>query len=137
MSKFSSIILLLLGLLPALVHAEWIKVGTANNVSLYLDPSKTAIVDGTTKRGVILLSFNGKQQVDKGSAYLSVVSRIEADCRQMSYKTISNFYYAGQMGQGEAVGASNIPPPEQEVGRPAPNSVLDEVLTQICSRAKP
>lgn len=55
----------------------------------------------------------------------------------MSYKTIANFYYAGQMGKGEVVGTGNIPPQEQEIGRPAPNSVLDEVLSQICSRAKP
>jgi hypothetical protein len=134
MNIFSSIIVLLFGLLPAYAHAEWIKVGTANSVSLYLDPTKTASVDTIVKRGVILLSFEGKQQVGKDSPYLSVVSRIEVDCRQMSYKTVANFYYAQQMGRGEVVGASNIPPQEQEVGRPAPNSALDEILAQICSK---
>jgi hypothetical protein len=137
MNKFSSIIFLLLGFLPVVAYADWIKVGTTNAVSLYFDPSKTAVVDAAIKKGVILLSFEGKQQVGKDSPYLSAVSRIEVDCRQMSYKTVSNFYYAGQMSKGELVGTSNIPPQEQEVGHPAPNSVLDEVLTQICSPNKP
>jgi hypothetical protein len=119
---------------PIYCHAGWVQVGIGKDVALYLDPEKTVALDSLSKRAVILLSFAGKQQVGKSEPYYSVVSRIEADCRQMSYKTIANFYYAQTMGKGEIASTSNIALQDQEVRYPAPNSALDDALTQICSK---
>ncbi|MBT8521126.1 hypothetical protein G6737_01040 [Polynucleobacter paneuropaeus] len=57
MKKISLVLLCLLSALPILAHANWTEMGVSNGKSLYIDQTKTASIDGATKRAVILLSF--------------------------------------------------------------------------------
>ena len=88
---------------PCLAHANWTEMGVSNGKSLYIDQTKTASIDGATKRAVILLSFDDPQPVPNGMPYQSTVSRIEADCRSFRLKFVANFYYSESMGKGSIV----------------------------------
>ena len=101
--KISLILFLLILCSPINSRAEWIKVGATKDVTLYLDPSKTASPDSVTKRAAVLLSYTSKQQVDKSSPYFSVLSQLETDCQKMTYKIVTNIYYSAQMGKGSIV----------------------------------
>ena len=114
MKKISLVLLCLLSALPILAHANWTEMGVSNGKSLYIDQTKTASIDGATKRAVILLSFDDPQPVPNGMPYQSTVSRIEADCRSFRLKFVANFYYSESMGKGSIVLSSNIPPQNQE-----------------------
>lgn len=115
-------------------YADWIELGGGKGSYLYLDHTKTASIDSTSKRAVILLSYDSKQQPPKGTPYQSSVSRIEADCRNLKFRFVANFYYSEQMGKGDLTLSSTIPPHEQEWIYPAPNSAIETALNQICSK---
>ena len=134
MKKLISILLFATSILPIHAFADWVQLGEGKGTTLYLDPAKTAPIDSITKRAVILLSYQDKQQVGKGNPYTSVVSRIEVDCRQMRYKAVANYYYVEAMGKGDLSSTSNIPLHEQEWQYPAPNSAMDEAISQACSK---
>lgn len=134
MKKIGLLILFLLGVLPLVAHADWIELGGGKGSALYLDPTKTASIDSSSKRAVILLSYEDRQQFPNGKPYQSAVSRIEADCRAFKFKFVANFYYSEQMGKGELTLSSNIPLHEQEWKYPAPNSAMETALNQICSK---
>ena len=134
MKNLIQILSLALLYLPFNSHAEWREVGAVKDVSLYLDPSKIASPDSISKRVVLLLSYNSKQQVDKGSPYFSVLSQLETDCQKMTYKIVTNVYYSAQMGRGNIVDTSNIPPQEQEIRSPVKDSVLGDVIAYVCSK---
>ena len=134
MKKINLLLLFLMSVTPILAHADWIKVGLGNDTSLYLESTKTAPIDSISKRAVTLLSFESKQQVANRNPYYSVVSRIEADCRNLRYRTVAMFYYSEPMGKGDLVDTDNIPLHEQEWKYPAPNSAMDEAINEVCKK---
>jgi hypothetical protein len=134
MKKISLVTSLLLCTLPIVAHADWIKLGGGKGSFLYLDPTKTASIDSITKRAVILLSYEDKQQVPNREPYQSSVNRIETECRAYKFRFVANFYYSEEMGKGDLTFSSNIPLHEQEWIYPAPNSAIESALNQICSK---
>ena len=134
MKKISLIILCFLGILPIVAHADWVELGGGKGSTLYLDPTKTASIDSSSKRAVILLSYEAIQKVPNGVPYQSAISRIEADCRNLKFKFVANFYYPEEMGKGDLNLSNNIPAHEQEWRYPAPNSAIENGINQICSK---
>jgi len=65
MKKINFLILFLISVAPMLAHADWMQVGLGKGTSLYLETTKTAPIDSSSKRAVTLLSFESKQQVAK------------------------------------------------------------------------
>ena len=134
MKKINFFFLFLISVAPMLAHADWIQVGLGKGTSLYLETTKTAPIDSSSKRAVTLLSFESKQQVANRNPYFSAISRIEADCRNLRYRTVAMFYYSEPMGKGDLVDTDNIPLHQQEWKYPAPNSAMDEAINEVCKK---
>ena len=63
---------------------------------------------------------------------LSSITYSQGDCRLFRLKILSDTFYKGQMGKGDANGGSNKP--DKDWRYPAPNSTSEIIQKSVCSR---
>lgn len=126
------VFVLALAVLSNVALAEWQKLETTPEVTIYLDP---ASVKKTGNRATLWILLDYKQpQPDKtGKKVLSDKVQYQYECKEKQYQTISTSAHTGNMAGGEIVNINPDPPKLT----PVATGTLDETFWQrACGTGK-
>ncbi len=107
MSIVKKFTLILLTLISTPVLAEWIRAGSNDSNTLYVDLSSKEQSSGLVKIWS-LYDFNSRQ-VFNGKAYLSTKNQYQIDCKRKLIRTIFSSIHTGRMGSGSTVHYASFP----------------------------
>jgi hypothetical protein len=109
-------------------YAEWTKV-SKNDIGniYYVDFERIRKNDG-------YVYFWKLSDYIKPNKFGSLSSKIymQVDCKLFRFKFLSDSYYKGPMGTGDANGGSNKP--DKEWKYPHPNSSSESILKAVCNQ---
>lgn len=95
------ILMMLLAVASNSAMAEWVNVGSNENVSIYVDPT-TIQRAGNMAKMWHLFDFKYVKE-DMGEPYLSTREQNEYDCKEEKYRRRATTQHSKNMGSGKAV----------------------------------
>lgn len=111
--------------------AQWVKAGTIDGVTVYMEP--TRIDRSVTPTRVWALSdLATEQHTARGRGYLSQKAEMEIDCLAAKLRVLRVNWYAGRMGAGESVFYTE--PSDSAPTRVVPGSQSELIWRFACSR---
>lgn len=100
------VLCLLLSVMSACAHADWLLIFKYSDSDVYADPSS---IEKVKDKATMWNVTDSRKDGDfMGTRYRSYKTLVEYDCAQMTSLTVKWLYYKGQMGQGELSGT--VPP---------------------------
>jgi hypothetical protein len=86
--------------------AAWVAVSQDAQWIQYADPATRLNIGGTTTMWD-LTDYRQPREIGNGSRYLSRKAQYEYDCSNPRTRRLYSTFFAGNMGQGEALGSSS------------------------------
>lgn len=143
MRFFKTLPALALAIASSHVFADWVEIGSGvtkdarsdSSVTIYYDHARTKSINrtGSLKMVFTLQSF-GKNQTIDGVTSASYIGRMEVDCQNQKFQPVAFFFYSEPMANGNIVKSVSEPSYANKWEYPAPNSVMEEVISQACKR---
>src|ERR1035437_4807093 len=97
-----AILVFLLALVSSSAMAEWVKVGSNETDTLYVDPSTIRYTDDTAKMGA-LNDFKETQRINERGSFKSEKVEYEHDCKGQQSRLLYFTAHTGSMAEGEIV----------------------------------
>lgn len=94
-------LMLLLTVVSNSAMAEWVDVGSNENITIYVDPA-TVKRSGHLAKMWQLSDFKTSQK-DMGEKYLSAKDQNEYDCKEVKWRRRASSQHSGNMGGGKVV----------------------------------
>jgi len=95
------ILMLLLAVVSNSAMAEWVDVGSNENITIFVDPASIQR-DGNMAKMWHLTDFKTAQK-DMGDKYLSTKDQNEYDCKEVKVRRRASSQHSGNMGKGKVV----------------------------------
>ena len=122
----------LLAVFSTNVLAEWTRLGSADNVTIYADLSTIRKSGDKVKMWHLMDEEVVKIDKNDGTRYLSQASQNEYDCKEETARRWALVWYSRNMGHGEVVYTSGA---MHEEPRPVPpDSVLEALFKLACAK---
>ena len=124
------VLVLLLLMVSTNVFAEWTRVGSNDEMTVYVDYGSIKKKGNKVKMWYL---FDHKTvQKPAGDRYLSSMSRSEYDCEEETKRMLDFYWYSGNMRQGEMVySQSNI---KDEAESIVPGSISEALFKIACGK---
>lgn len=126
------ILMLILVVLSSSAMAEWIKIGSSNNLTAYAEPSTIRKAGNRVKMWSMYDFDTAKIHTDTGKPYMSARGQTEFDCKEEQYRTLSFTLRSENMDRGEVVFTSS----EIHNWNPIAPRSIDETLWKIACRKR-
>ena len=126
-----AILMLLLAAASSSAMAEWVKVGSNETDTLYVDPSTIRWNDDTAKMWA-MNDFKVTQRLDERQPFKSEKVEYEYDCKLAQSRLLYFTSHTESMAEGEVVDFNVVPGDWAPV---SPNSGLEELWKIACGKA--
>lgn len=111
--------------------AQWVKAGTIDGVTVYLEPSRIDRSVSPTRLWA-LSDLPSEQHTARGRSYLSQKAEMELDCLTAKIRILRVNWHAGRMGAGESVFYTDL---SDSVFKPVVQGSQTELIWRAaCSR---
>ena len=130
-SMRKTIFVLLLAAMSSSAMAEWVKVGSNETDTLYVDPSTIRWADNTAKMWA-LNDFKVTQRLHEREPFKSEKVEYEYDCKLAQSRLLYFTSHTESMAGGEVVDFNVVP---GEWAPVSPNSGLEELWKIACGKA--
>jgi len=129
----SSVLLLFLLLIAQPVYAEWVQIAESERADLLIDPSTIRWNDQNDKAKIWVLTDLKEARVGPdGTAYLSMKSQREFDCKEETSRDLSLTFLAEHMGAGKVVYTGYD---DNDKWKPVvPDSLIHAVWKFVCTK---
>jgi hypothetical protein len=124
------ILMLLLAVVSGGASADWIKVGSNETDTLYVDPSTIRWNDDTAKMWA-MNDFKVTQRLDERQPFKSEKVEYEYDCKLAQSRLLYFTSHADNMAAGEVVDFNFVP---GDWARVPPGSGLEELWKIACGK---
>ena len=108
------------------VWSEWVKVADHSEGILYIDPA-TIRKDGNLRK---VWEMQNLQQLHK-TGYMSLLKRLEYDCKEERVRDLFISAHTGSMGTGETLLSGSPTSAWEDI---APNSANETNLKIVCAK---
>jgi hypothetical protein len=126
-----AILVFLLAVVSSSVMAEWVKVGSNETDTLYVDPSTLRFSDNTSRMWA-MNDFKVTQQLHEREPFKSEKVEYEYDCKLAQSRLLYFTSHTESMAGGEVVDFNVVP---GEWARVSPNTGLEELWKIACGKA--
>ena len=126
-----AILVFLLAVVSSSAMAEWVKVGSNETDTLYVDPSTLRFSDNTSRMWA-MNDFKVTQQLHEREPFKSEKVEYEYDCKLAQSRLLYFTSHTESMAEGEVVDFNVVPGDWAPV---SPNSRLEELWKIACGKA--
>jgi len=126
-----AILVFLLAVMSSSAMAEWVKVGSNETDTLYVDPSTLRFSDNTSRMWA-MNDFKVTQQLHEREPFKSEKVEYEYDCKLAQSRLLYFTSHTESMAGGEVVDFNVVP---GEWARVSPNTGLEELWKIACGKA--
>ena len=126
-----AILVFLLAVVSSSAMAEWVKVGSNETDTLYVDPSTLRFSDNTSRMWA-MNDFKVTQQLHEREPFKSEKVEYEYDCKLAQSRLLYFTSHTESMAEGEVVDFNVVPGDWAPV---SPNSGLEELWKIACGKA--
>jgi hypothetical protein len=93
-------LMMLLAVVSSNAVAEWVKIGSSENITIYVDLA-TIRKTGNKVKMWNLLDLKSARGEDTGKPYMSAKGQQEYDCKKKQLRKLAFSFHSGNMGAGE------------------------------------